>query len=197
MSRSGTGTVFLGSGDSKNRLDRLLSGPASTPPTSPGQPSPPSSASPTQMTHRLQHSHHITPPKAKGAANEAVQQSVIDPVLSMELRLRWLEALLVGVKPDATKGVKGKGKAQDLPAGETIAQLAQDVERRLDGIVQSNEGLKRFMDHCEYAFFNEFSIRTQPKRVSEMMNMPTCLLLRLHCLGLCLDLRHHMRTCLP
>ncbi|KAJ7180671.1 hypothetical protein C8R46DRAFT_589671 [Mycena filopes] len=69
--------------------------------------------------------------------------SVIAPALSLELRLRWLEAILLGVKPDR----KGKDK-ESLSHGETLIRAAGDLQKRLDGIVNSNDGLKRFMDNC-------------------------------------------------
>lgn len=69
---------------------------------------------------------------------------VIDPVLSLELRLRWLEALLLGVRQDA-RDRKGKDKVPELKHGETLIRLAEDVQRRLDDVIQSNDGLQRFM----------------------------------------------------
>ncbi|OJA10164.1 hypothetical protein AZE42_01821 [Rhizopogon vesiculosus] len=75
---------------------------------------------------------------------------VIDSGLSLELRLRWLEALLLGVQQDA-KDRKGNDKVPppELKHGETLIHLAEDVQRRLDGVIQSNEGLQRFMGKCE------------------------------------------------
>ncbi|PFH50264.1 hypothetical protein AMATHDRAFT_123746, partial [Amanita thiersii Skay4041] len=58
---------------------------------------------------------------------------LIDPALALELRLRWLETIVLGVQ------------AALLKHGETLAHLAEDVQRRLDAIVEANEGLKRFM----------------------------------------------------
>ncbi|KAG1767163.1 hypothetical protein EV702DRAFT_980354 [Suillus placidus] len=69
---------------------------------------------------------------------------VIDPVLSLELRLRWLEALLLGVRQDA-RDRRGKDKVPELKHGETLIRLAEDVQRRLDNVIQSNDGLQRFM----------------------------------------------------
>lgn len=68
----------------------------------------------------------------------------IDPVLSLELRLRWLEALLLGVRQDA-RDRKGKDKVPELKHGETLINLAGDVQRRLDNVIQSNDSLQRFM----------------------------------------------------
>ncbi|KAG1860725.1 hypothetical protein DFJ58DRAFT_726001 [Suillus subalutaceus] len=68
----------------------------------------------------------------------------IDPALSLELRLRWLEALLLGVRQDA-RDRKGKDKVPELKHGETLIRLAEDVQRRLDNVIQSNDGLQRFM----------------------------------------------------
>lgn len=80
------------------------------------------------------------------------QQSVpstIDPALALNLRLRWLEAILLGVKQDR-KG-KEREKPYELSHGETLSRLAEDLQRRLDVVVESNDGLKRFMQHCPYA----------------------------------------------
>ena len=74
----------------------------------------------------------------------------IGPELSLELRLRWLEAILIGVRQNERLR-KGKDKvpSQSLKHGETLLRLAEDVQRRLDSIVQGNDGLRRFMDHCQ------------------------------------------------
>lgn len=74
----------------------------------------------------------------------SIAPPVIDPALSLELRLRWLEALLLGVRQDA-RDRKGKDKAPELKHGETLIRLAEDVQRRLDNVIQSNDGLQRFM----------------------------------------------------
>lgn len=81
---------------------------------------------------------------------------IIDPALSLELRLRWLEALLLGVRQDA-KDRKGNDKVPELKPGETLVRLAEDVQRRLDGVIQSNEGLQRFMSKCESLTFIDLS----------------------------------------
>jgi len=80
----------------------------------------------------------------------SIAPPVIDPALSLELRLRWLEALLLGVRQDA-RDRKGKDKVPELKHGETLIRLAEDVQRRLDNVIQSNDGLQRFMSKCEVA----------------------------------------------
>lgn len=91
------------------------------------------------------------------STSKSTQPVRVQPILSLELRLRWLEALLLGVRQDV-KGGKGKEKVQGLKHGETIVRLAEDVQRRLEGVVESNEGLKRFMDHCPSFFQKLFQI---------------------------------------
>jgi len=64
----------------------------------------------------------------------------ITPQLSLELRLRWLEALLYGVKP------------RDKPPekGETpLLRNAQQIQKRLDDLVQNNDSLRKFMDQYD------------------------------------------------
>lgn len=82
------------------------------------------------------------------------QPPVVDSALSLELRLRWLEAILLGVKQEFGGGGR-KGKERDnLSHGETLLRSAEDVQKRLIGIVNSNDGLKRFMDHCPCISFH-------------------------------------------
>jgi len=66
----------------------------------------------------------------------------IDPLLALELRLRWLEALILGVKQDL-------GRAS-LKQGETVSRLAETVQRNLNKAVQGNEGLTKFMNQCMF-----------------------------------------------
>ncbi|KAF8347903.1 hypothetical protein F5887DRAFT_1130843 [Amanita rubescens] len=85
----------------------------------------------------------------------------INPMLALELRLRWLEALVLGLpenNPARAASHRKLGnaplrkskrsadeKAALLKHGETLVRLADDVQNRLDAIVEANEGLKRFM----------------------------------------------------
>jgi hypothetical protein len=68
----------------------------------------------------------------------------IEPLLALELRLRWLEAFILGVKQDL-------GRAS-LKHGETVSRLAETVQRKLNKAVQGNEGLTKFMDQCMFSF---------------------------------------------
>lgn len=82
----------------------------------------------------------------------------VDPVLALELRLRWLEALILGMKQDLAKDRKGKAREEyagtaavgQLKAGDTLTRFAEAVQSKLDKTVEVNEGLKRFMDHCAF-----------------------------------------------
>jgi len=71
---------------------------------------------------------------------------VIDPVLSLELRLRWLEAILLGVKPDSRDR---KGKEEKLGNAETISRAAEEIQQRLNTVVDGNDGIKKFMEHYD------------------------------------------------
>lgn len=68
----------------------------------------------------------------------------IDPLIALELRLRWLEALILGVKQDL-----GRDAAiANLKHGETLSRLAETVQQKLDKAVEGNEGLTKFMNQC-------------------------------------------------
>ncbi|KAF8202145.1 hypothetical protein BJ912DRAFT_943894 [Pholiota molesta] len=78
----------------------------------------------------------------------------VDPALALELRLKWLEALILGMKQDLGKDRKGKAREEytgiataHLKPGETLTRLAETVQSKLDKAVEDNEGLKRFMDN--------------------------------------------------
>lgn len=72
----------------------------------------------------------------------------IDPDVALELRVRWLEAIIVGVKDSSSGWKEKKGKEREDPK-QTLVRLAEDVQRTLDAAVDSNDGLKRFMEHCQ------------------------------------------------
>ncbi|KAJ7446677.1 hypothetical protein FB451DRAFT_1412098 [Mycena latifolia] len=130
------GSVFLG--DSKRR--RVLSSTASN---STG--TPPSSPPPTSMSTVF--SALPSPPPTIPETQSKASPSVIEPALSLELRLRWLEAILLGVKQD-TRDRKGKER-ENLSHGETLIRAAEDLQKRMNTIVNGNDGLKRFMDHYD------------------------------------------------
>jgi hypothetical protein len=106
------GSVFLGD----VQRHRILS------------PTPPSSPDPATTKK-------FVPTKQSSTSQK---QPTITPELSLELRLRWLEALLYGVK--------SKDKA--LAKGETRLGNAQQIQKRLDDLVQNNDSLRKFMDQC-------------------------------------------------
>ncbi|KAK0446737.1 hypothetical protein EV421DRAFT_1791045 [Armillaria borealis] len=117
------GSVFLG--DSK-RI-RVLSS-SSTPPSSPPLSGSSMSAimagiSPTQSPQPVSTSLEPSP--------AAKEQS-------------WLEAIVFGVKHDR----KGKEKER-VHSDQTLIRAAETLQRTLDTIVESNDGLKRFMSRYE------------------------------------------------
>jgi hypothetical protein len=158
------GSVFLGD---FQRLRHLSSSTHSS--------TPPSSPPPTTMSHvfsSLPHSpvanssssplvHSMKddvdgPAEAETTTADAptTRPVTIEPALALELRLRWLEAIVLGVSRER----KGKGREGDQDAlaspashskqGETLVRLAESVQQRLDAAVEGNEGLRRFMEHC-------------------------------------------------
>jgi hypothetical protein len=153
------GSVFLG--DIQQRL-RLLS--PTTPPSSPNPLHNNSSSTPstTTMTAILttgdqQRSSPLSAEKGKIREDAAAPPPLVDPALSLELRLRWLEAILLGVGQDV-KSRRGKEKAYELKNGESLSKVADDIQRRLNGVVEESDGLKRFMEQCSFVlFFNQFT----------------------------------------
>lgn len=72
----------------------------------------------------------------------------ISPEVSLDLRLRWLETLLFGARQGAQERRRST-QVLDTKSSANLTRAVEDLQRRLDAIVQNSEGLKRFMDHCE------------------------------------------------
>ncbi|KAF8555972.1 hypothetical protein OG21DRAFT_1476267 [Imleria badia] len=133
---SALGSVFLGD----FQRHRVFS---STPPSSPPE---------SMVVATAEHLQDVlesldgtdSPAKTSESASLPQGPAHIDPVLSLELRLRWLEALLLGVRQD-TRDRKGRDKPPKLKPGESLVQLAGNVQHRLNTVVESNDGLKKFM----------------------------------------------------
>ncbi|KAL5511990.1 hypothetical protein ACEPAH_5209 [Sanghuangporus vaninii] len=77
----------------------------------------------------------------------------IDPQSSLELRIRWLEVLLLGIKQDASpKSQKERLKTKEegkQGEKETLVFQAEQTQKRFDGVVESNDGLRKFMDRYD------------------------------------------------
>jgi len=164
------GSVFLGD------VQRLRVFSTSTPPSSP-----PASANPYSgiLSASLQATGEdeiedeggrtaaTTAPSGININTTPRRAVTIDPILALELRLRWVEALVLGVPDGAPTSVGARApshrKARSIPLkstrstsgadtkaallkrGETLARLAKDLRTRLDAIVEANEELKRFI----------------------------------------------------
>jgi hypothetical protein len=81
------------------------------------------------------HQHVVSPPP-----------SSIPPLVSLELRVRWLEALVSGVNPPE------KSKKETTPEAKLFVNLVrktEDVQHQLDEAIEVNDGFRRFMNSCE------------------------------------------------
>ncbi|CAE6434474.1 unnamed protein product [Rhizoctonia solani] len=65
----------------------------------------------------------------------------VSPELMLELRVRWLEALVLGIDKDGNAAIP---REQDI-AGGTLARKLNQAQRSLDDVVKTNDGLRRFM----------------------------------------------------
>jgi len=125
------GSVFLGDVQ-RNRLRSSGSTPGSTPPSSP----PPTSLASRGAIHSSPRQEKFTPPPHLG------------PTQSLELRVRWLEAILYGAKHDELLAGLGERKPE-LKRGETLIRAAEHAQRRMNDIASAYDVLRRFIGHCE------------------------------------------------
>lgn len=141
------GSVFLGD----VQRQRILS--TSTPPSSP----PPhigTSSTPSPLQMAFMPESLVADLDMDATASESGPK--ITPEVSLDLRLRWLETLLFGARSDIAN--RHPIRKPDAKGNTTLVRGVEDLQRRLDAVVQSSEGLKRFMDHC--------GLRSLPRRYS-------------------------------
>ncbi|KAI0291668.1 hypothetical protein B0F90DRAFT_1642085 [Multifurca ochricompacta] len=122
------GSVFLGDVQ-RNRLRSSASTPGSTPPSSP----PPS----------LSTSHGASSTMADPMTQEKempTSRPHLSPTQSLELRVRWLEALLYGPKHEPKPEMKH---------GETLTRAAELAYRRMDDLANTHNVLRKFLSHYE------------------------------------------------
>ncbi len=119
-----------------NRLRSSGSTPSSTPP-----PSPPPAAHTSPVTIRL-------PTDSTQAREKPTPQPELSPAQSLELRIRWLEAILYGAQRDESLAGLRERKPE-LRRGETLIRAAEHAQRRMNDIANTYDVLRRFIGHCE------------------------------------------------
>ena len=135
MSVHHIGTGFLGD---VQRQQRIFGTPPASPPAHP-------SASSQQKYSPMP--ELLSLPIVEEPAEDLSSPPKISPEVSLDLRLRWLEALVYGSKEAQLR--RNASRAQERRNQPTLVRGVDDLQQRLSGIVQTNDGLKRFMDHCE------------------------------------------------
>jgi hypothetical protein len=141
------GSVFLGDVQ-RNRLRSSGSTPVSTPPSSP----PPISLTSCGATHSPPATTTTTPdsaiPDSIPEQGKPTAQPHLVPEQSLELRIRWLEAILYGAKyEEPLAGLRERKPG--LKRGETLVRAAEHAHRRMNDIASNYDVLRRFIGHCE------------------------------------------------
>ena len=107
------------------------------PRSSGSKPSPPPAAHTTRsLTDSIQAWKKPTP------------QPELSPAQSLELRIRWLEAILYGAQRDESLAGLRERKPE-LRRGETLIRAAEHAQRRMNDIANTYDVLRRFIGHCE------------------------------------------------
>lgn len=70
----------------------------------------------------------------------------IDPVLALQLRVRWLETLISGLRPSLGQS---DPKSND-PGTATLLRKAEDLHAKLHDALDHNETCKKFLKNCKY-----------------------------------------------
>lgn len=75
----------------------------------------------------------------------------ISPETALQLRIQWLEAILLGVNDDKKRSKLAQNKTDNDDDEEQVSltRQAEELQRRLDGIVAESDGLRRFIETCK------------------------------------------------
>lgn len=88
----------------------------------------------------------------------------ISPEVALQLRIRWLEALLLGVNdtdkktskpPEVVSASKRDDEDEDETEDEegsdeqTLIRRAEEIQRKLDVVVLKNDDISRFVETCQ------------------------------------------------
>ncbi|KAI9437945.1 hypothetical protein H4582DRAFT_2111564 [Lactarius indigo] len=130
------GSVFLGDVQ-RVRLKSSGSTPASTPPSSPP---------PTLSVSRISQPHLAIPLPAEESISS--QEHHLGPTQSLELRVRWLEALIYGAKHDESLASLQERKPE-LKRGETLLRAAEHAHRRMNDVASTHDALRKFLSQYE------------------------------------------------
>lgn len=104
---------------------------------------PPSSPPPVEHTSR-----GATRLDSTQAWEKPTPQPELSPAQSLELRIRWLEAILCGAQRGESL-TSLKEHKPELRRGETLIRAAEHVQRRMNDIANTYDVLRRFIGHCE------------------------------------------------
>jgi len=105
-------------------------------------------------------SHHL--PKLHASLQHATtsppsspspKQVKIDPVLALQLRLRWLEALIYGYSMDIN-GV-GAPAVPDTLKEKTLVEGMEQLRKGLEEEVMKRKEFENFYENCRYASFTQ------------------------------------------
>jgi hypothetical protein len=152
------GSVFLGDVQ-RNRLRSSGSTPASTPPSSP----PPTSLTSCAATHPPPATTTLANPDSILERGNPTPQPHLVPEQSLELRVRWLEAILHGAKyEEPLAGLRERRPG--LKRGETLVRAAEHAHRRMDDIASNYDVLRRFIGHCELLLPSPLQLNSQQSR---------------------------------
>ena len=113
----------------------------SHPPSSGSTPPLPPAAHTSPVTTRL-------PTDSTQAWENPTPQPELSPAQSLELRIRWLEAILYGAQRDESFAGLRERKPE-LRRGETLIRAAEHAHRRMNDIANTYDVLRRFIGHCE------------------------------------------------
>ncbi|KAI9450547.1 hypothetical protein F5148DRAFT_1336490 [Russula earlei] len=139
------GSVFLGDVQ-RSRLRSSGSTPGSTPPSSPP---------PTVITTRGA-SHSTATTTTNSAVPGVIQEQEkstlrpqLTPTQSLEVRVRWLEAIIHGAMHDELHAGLSERKPE-LKRGETLMRAAEHTQRRMNDLAGTLDVLRRFIGHYEH-----------------------------------------------
>jgi hypothetical protein len=101
-------------------------------------------------SHHLPKLHAASLASASPSASLSPKAVKVDPVLALQLRIRWLEALVYGFSIDSDLGDDKRAlpAISDSVKGKTLVEGVEQLKKGLEEEVMKREEFRKFYKNC-------------------------------------------------
>lgn len=115
--------------------------------------------------HPSFHTSHVTSPPT---SPPPPRPASIDPITSLNLRIKWLEALVLGLK------AASESKSAEASSSRDLFHRAEEIQAKLNDALETNESCRKFIkNYNQYAHLLSPAAATSPVGSSEIPTYDT------------------------